>query len=110
MGEILQVRVSVETFTIEAARKRWPVLFGLADPDNTIQELPILVDRLHDVLRFGDISQEHKHTLEAGMEAILNALHELQEQLAHRQPALADKASYTLEDELDNLEKNISAL
>ncbi len=110
MGEILQIRVSAETFTPEAARKRWPVLFALADPENRIQKLSALVDRLHDLVRFGDIRPEHRQALETGLEPALAARMELAQQLAQRQPAKADATSYILEDRLDDLEKIMPAL
>ena len=107
MGEILQIRVTAQTFTPEKARKRWNKLFTLAEKQDNLKHILSLVERLQDIFRFEKIQTESKRTFQKGLEAVINAKENLTEYLANRNPHETDKASYALEDALDNLEQNM---
>ncbi len=107
MGEILQIRVIAQTFTPEKARKRWEKLFTLAEKQDKIEHLLPLVERLQDIFRFEKIQTTNQQTLPKKLEAVINAKDNLAEYLANRNPTQADKASYALEEALDELEHNM---
>lgn len=113
MGRVMQVRVSVSTFSEDDVRKAWPALWRLAFEQNTpgfpheMKGVFELVRALDDLYQFGDIAQDAQAALEAGLPKVQGGVEELQRQLADWNPQAANRATDRIEDGLDELEKSM---
>lgn len=112
MGKYLQIRVSAGTFDPADVEKNYPRLCRVAWEDNgrpTFGEPGVfnLVERLEEVVRFGDLDPTVKGLLRDGVQRAFESKMELEAALADWDPRRADKISYELEDRLLELEKSL---
>ncbi|MCM0755135.1 hypothetical protein M7784_07720 [Desulfovibrio aminophilus] len=108
MGRYLQVRVSVSTVDEDAVARAWPALAKLAWADGLPPEgrrgVLELTAALADRLGLGMLPAEAAKALDKPARRAEALRLELEEALAGRKPAEADKATYALEDALDEAE------
>lgn len=113
MGRILQVRVAVTTYDESEVRRAWPRAFGLGFPDESLtppsrlRGVMELVDGLVDQARFGDIPKEARRILDERLPDLQNAKSRVEACLADWKPAEANTWTDTLEDRLDDLERDL---
>ncbi|MBT8763753.1 hypothetical protein KFV02_07385 [Desulfohalobiaceae bacterium Ax17] len=116
MGRVLQIRVMAYTFSEKEVEEAWPGLYKIAFGQEKLSGIARvrgvleLVDTLHDRVRFEDLDKKMIDTLSPRLNKILSIKKQLEEALADWQPQIANKLSYSLEDELDQLEKEIRQL
>ena len=110
MGRFLQIRLTAGTFDPEESARRWPRLVALAWPVGRPGPRPEpgvveLAEALHEQYHFGEWDSGLKQDLGSAVEGVFAVRKTLEEALADWRPKDADKASYALEDALDELEK-----
>lgn len=114
MGRFLQIRVSVSTADEESVAKTWPRLVRLAWADG----LPPVGSRgaleltaaLADRLALGMLPPQAAKAVGGSVRRAGQARQDLEEALARRQPAEADRITYALEDALDEAEQSAARL
>lgn len=113
MGKILQIRVSANTYEPDDVYRAWPRLSRMAWGDKPFAQnasigVRELVTVLNDKWKFGN---EWPETAQAAVGGVVPGLknldQELEAALAERQPDVADRLSYKMEDALDELEKQV---
>ncbi len=110
MGKVLQVRVSATTFDPDDVYRRWPELSRLAWGEKQYADLKTLGVReltaaLEDKWKFGeDWSRDLKNLLAKDVVALRELDRRLEDALADRRADVADRITYELEDNLDELE------
>jgi hypothetical protein len=109
MGKVLQIRVSAETHEPNDVSRHWPRLsrlaWGEAEQAAGVREL---VARLNDLWKFGnEWSAQHKDAVGQALPDLLAMDGQLEAALADRRPDQADALSYTIEDALDGLEREL---
>jgi hypothetical protein len=113
MGKVLQVRVAVTTYDEAEVKMTWPRAYGVGFPDerltppSRVRGVMELVDGLTDQARFGDISDEVRRVLDERLPDLQNAKSRVEECLADWKPAEANTWTDTLEDRLDDLERDL---
>ena len=114
MGRYLQIRVSVSTADEETVAKAWPRLVRLAWADG----LPPVGSRgvleltaaLADRLSLGMLPPRAAEAVGGPARRAGQARLDLEEALAQRKPAEADRLTYALEDALDEAEQSAARL
>lgn len=112
MGRILTVRVLAQTYDEAEVRKAWPTLIKLASPDDDWKAGPeplgvqALVVRLNDMAQFAQWPERVKAALEKPIARAASTVADLDEALAQRDPKRADSLTYSLENLLDDLERD----
>ena len=108
MGKLLQVRVSVSTFSEDEVMETWPSLWKLvwgeggdAIPKKGAMELAAAV---FDGVRAGLYDKNLSQALRRGADEADRVRLEIEDALAARNPQKADRLTYDLEDALDELE------
>lgn len=108
MGRLLQIRVSAWTFSEAEVEEAWPSLWGLvwgeggdAIPKKGVLEL---AQAVFDAVRAGLIDDDKADPLRQLADQAENLRFKIEDALAARQPAEADRLTYDLEDCLDALE------
>lgn len=109
MGRVLQVRVWATTYDEDDVQKAWPRLHKLAWPDNNAvyvakQGVLEMIDTLVDAHRFADWSADVKARTDEGLQKVARLKLQLEQALADWDPALANRLTDQMEDELSGIE------
>ncbi|MDD3312747.1 hypothetical protein [Pseudodesulfovibrio sp.] len=108
MGTVLQVRVMAETYSEDEVRKAWPALWRLVweDGGDAIPKKGVLelAQAVFNAVRAGLIPARQAESLRNAADAVEELRFKLQDALAARNPQEADRLTYAIEDELDELE------
>ena len=113
MGKVLQVRVAVSTYDEAEVKRAWPRAFklGFLDedllPPSRVRGVMELVDGLVDQARFGDMPEAARKVLDEKLPDLQNAKSKVEACLADWKPAEANTWTDTLEDRLDDLEREL---
>lgn len=114
MGKALQIRVSAATHDPDDVRRYWPRLAGLAwgdrgyDQPGAVAGVRELVVRLNDLWKFGnDWPQDVRDAVGGALPGLVALDERLEAALADRRPDQADALSYSIEDGLDALEREV---
>jgi hypothetical protein len=114
MGRFLQVRVSVRTVDEEPVAAAWPRLIRLAWagglPPEGRRGVLELIAALFDRLTLGMLPPDAAEALDTSIRKAEAGRLALEEALAARQPAAADKRTYDIEDALDEAEERAGKL
>lgn len=112
MGKILQIRVSAWTYREEDVPKTWPNLVALAWPTQPYsgekRGVLELVAALDTGFSFQDWPNAIKTTLQTGIHDIVTTKKNLEIALADWKPVEANLLSNTLEDQLTELEDQLT--
>ncbi len=116
MGNILYIRVSASTYNEDDVKKHFPLLHKLAwrDDDRYIpasQRYGVLelIATVQDVLDFAQIDIEVKNFLMADWKTLCEMKKELEQYVLEWKPHKASELTYTIEEKLAEIEKNLQA-
>ncbi len=111
MGNLLVVRVSSTTFDESDVKKRYPLLFNLAWPENdshipASQRFGIieLIITLQEALEYALWKDETKHLLQDFIDEISSLQKIFQKHILSWEPKEANTLSFQIEEKLDLLE------
>lgn len=114
MGKILQILVTAWTYREEDLPETWPniVKFVWPMPPYSGEKRGVLelVTALDNKLAFGECPEYIKHTLQKEVAEIVAIKKNLEKALSDWKPVEADTFSYTLEDQLTELELKLTDL